>query len=73
MDRSDSVDLVRGKKRAGALSQGCMPSMGQMIPHNMMSGKKEPSAMYVADRSLSTAHEMTKPKNRFECSTVPNH
>lgn len=62
MERNDSVDLVRGRKRAGALSSGCMPSIGQMMPHNMMSGRKDPKAMYVAERSLSTAQEITKPK-----------
>lgn len=62
MERSDSVDLVRGKNKAGAFRNGCMPSIGQMIPHSMISGKKEPSAMYVAERSLSTAQEITNPK-----------
>lgn len=62
MERSDSVDLVSGKNRAGAFRRGCIPSMGQMMPHSMMSGKNEPRAMYVALRSLSTAQEMTKPK-----------
>lgn len=38
-----------------------MPSIGQIIPHNMINGKNEPKAMYVADRSLSTAHDITKP------------
>lgn len=64
MERNDSVDLVRGKKMAGALSNGCMPSMGQMIPHSIISGKNEPNAKYVALRSLSTAHEITKPMKR---------
>lgn len=73
IERNDSVDLVRGKKRAGALRKGCMPSMGQMMPHSMMSGKNEPRAKYVADRSLSTAHEITKPKNRFDCSAALHH
>jgi hypothetical protein len=31
-----------------------------------MRGKKEPRAKYVALRSLSTAHEMTKPTTREE-------
>lgn len=45
IERNDSVDLVRGKKKAGALRRGCMPSMGQIIPQSIMSGKKEPKAM----------------------------
>jgi hypothetical protein len=45
IERNDSVDLVRGKNNAGALSSGCMPSMGQIIPHNMISGKNDPRAM----------------------------
>lgn len=63
MERSDSVDFVSGKKKAAGFSNGCIPSIGQMIPQSMMRGKKEPSAMYVALRSLSTAHEITKPKS----------
>lgn len=61
IDRNDSVDFVRGKKRAKALRSGCIPSIGQMIPHNRIKGRKEPNAKYVALRSLSTAQEITKP------------
>lgn len=45
IERNDSVDFVRGKKNAGAFNQGCIPSMGQIIPQSMMSGKNEPKAM----------------------------
>lgn len=64
IERSDSVDLVNGKNADNGLSRGCIPSMGQMIPHNMTIGKKLPIAMYVADRSLSTEHETTKPTKK---------
>lgn len=61
MERKDSVDLVSGKNTETILRAGCMPSMGQMIPHSMTMGKKLPIAIYVADRSLSTEQETTKP------------
>lgn len=35
--------------------------MGQIIPHSITIGKKLPIAMYVADLSLSTEQETTKP------------
>lgn len=62
IERNDSVDFVSGKKKAKALRTGCIPSIGQMIPHSNISGKNDPRARYVALRSLSTAQEMTKPK-----------
>lgn len=45
IERNDSVDLVNGKNKAGNLRNGCIPSMGQMIPHNITIGKNEPIAM----------------------------
>ena len=61
--RNDSVDFVSGKKSAGTLSNGCIPSIGQIIPHSSTHGKNDPNAIYVAERSLSTAHEITNPEN----------
>lgn len=40
-----------------------MPSIGQMIPHNITIGRKEPIATYVALLSLSQKQAMTNPKN----------
>lgn len=59
--RKHSVDLVRGKKNAMYFKPGYIPSMGQMMPHNMTMGKKLPIAIYVAVRSLSHADDTTKP------------
>jgi hypothetical protein len=61
IERNDSVDFVNGKNADKGLSHGCIPSMGQIIPHNITMGKKLPIAIYVADLSLSTEHETTKP------------
>lgn len=61
IDRRHSVDFVNGKKNAMYFKPGYIPSMGQMIPHNITIGKKLPIAMYVAVRSLSHADDTTKP------------
>lgn len=45
MDRRHSVDFVNGKSRAMYFKPGYMPSIGQMMPHNMTIGKKLPMAM----------------------------
>lgn len=42
---NDSVDFVSGKKSAGNFRNGCMPSIGQIIPHRSTHGRKEPRAM----------------------------
>lgn len=60
--RNDSVDFVSGKKSASTLRTGCMPSIGQIMPHSSTHGKNDPNAIYVAERSLSTAHEITNPE-----------
>lgn len=44
IDLNDSVDFVSGKKSAKALRKGCMASIGQIIPHSKINGKKEPNA-----------------------------
>lgn len=44
MDRNDSVDSVNGKKVAPKRGSQCIPSTGQMMPHNMTIGKKLPMA-----------------------------
>lgn len=45
IDRSDSVDFVRGRNKAGALRKGCMPSIGQMMPQSIIRGRNEPNAI----------------------------
>lgn len=45
MERSDSVDLVSGKKTEKIFTTGCIPSMGQMMPHSITIGRKLPMAM----------------------------
>lgn len=44
MERSDSVDKVSGRKKAGPFSSGAIPSMGQMMPHSMIKGRNDPRA-----------------------------
>lgn len=61
IDRIDSVDKVNGKKVVPNRGSQCIPSTGQIIPHNMTIGRKLPIARYVAERSLSTTHDITKP------------
>ena len=42
---NDSVLLVNGRKKLMNFSPGCIPSIGQIIPHSITSGKKDPIAM----------------------------
>lgn len=44
IERRHSVGLVNGKNRVMNCNAGYMPSIGQMIPHNITIGKKEPNA-----------------------------
>lgn len=66
IDRKHSVDLVNGKKNAMYFKPGYMPSIGQIIPHNITIGRKLPIAMYVAVRSLSQADDTTNPENHAQ-------
>lgn len=62
IDRKHSVDCVSGKKYAMNFKPGYMPSIGQIMPHNITIGRKLPIAMYVAVRSFSHADDTTKPE-----------
>lgn len=75
IERRHSVDLVSGKNKAMYFRPGYMPSMGQMMPHNMTIGKKLPMAIYVAVRSFSQADETTNPANgiRFISTDSMHH
>jgi len=57
------VLFVRGSKKLIYFKKGCMPSMGQIMPHNITIGRKEPIATYVALLSLSQKQAITNPEN----------
>lgn len=63
IQRRLSVDLVSGKKKDTILKIGYIPSIGQIIPHNITIGKKLPMAIYVALLSLSQEQATTNPEN----------
>lgn len=61
IDLNASVDKVNGKNLEKYRGSQCIPSTGQMIPHNITIGRKLPMARYVAFLSLSTSVDITKP------------